>query len=878
MAEPIIDEKWHKDKNFPMRRFLVAGVMLLIVIIAFVLSFFKGCTALGEVAQKNIYSPAEDDKGFVYKSNLLLKDLLADTVPGVKATCLDSLNLKYRALIFDLPYASDDASCIEGADLRLVGIKNDRIPDEWKEFYYNSRLPQLLQQQNEQKSETFFKIQMVSNGDGMTNHMEIKKISLIPAMFKVALAKDPWKGTIYANENCLFNDSNSVYLTYGNTVLPIHRNTATVMSNPLPLYTKEDGLVLHRGAPSFDYYSYYRQTYSVNRSVSLSPTNDVHALNICCTGNNLIISSAYDFNYGKRKEHAGNNVIIPITDGEKLVFYDNNRKVAELTVNTHNPAINLSSLIRTNMGTSRYTVARSQTDLFTQQLLRGLSRNLSNRDRVDNVNITIDPLLSKEFEDELITYLHHIEKTLSYPKKQKDVEYDISLTIMDMATGNVIAAPFYLSRFEKDLKSEALQLITKNVSLRRRFLGSTFKPMMALAAVQSNPALLNINTTGWYNAECDKTNKNEVANFLGRRVITWGKESAWHWNGTDFTNFLAHSDDVYPVALAALAMSEQRGNYMTLSVSADNIFREGPQRMLEVQEGKWHNDRPFAHWLSMLYDANYNENESSDLHLFDGLFPENADDEDADERNFGLEEVSPDITNLHTERFYMRSAFRDEIVPFVLGQGNNEWNSIKIAEAWSRMIGRYDVRAHFIRGNNERHIIGNDSTTNYPSVNGNRTTQNVRATWNSFLDKFEDAQRPGKAGSTLSPMYNAINALNAETHADLVLFSKTGTPDAYVRNEFPLLSARKRFMDMGLYTFTLVKRNQLQRIKQGNPGKGIVCVMRITRHYTCRDCTVSTQCKACKESKGLQSTEARNFFSANPARLRKLYDMTRNYY
>lgn len=874
-----IDPNWSNIRNhhFVLRPFLVAGVFLLLIALAVFMSFFKGNTSLGEVAKEDVYSPVKEDKGFVAKADRLLEELLADCDTTVSAVDLESLNKKYPSLIFALPYAMDDATCIEGGDLRLVGINNDKIKDKWKQFYFNSRLQQLLQQQSDNISETYFSIKLRSESKKGKLDLNVKSIKLIPSMFKVALSKDPWTGTIIANDNGLFNDENSVYLTYGNTVLPLHRNRSVLMSNPLKVYVVGSELKLNKRDRHFNYYDYYQKTYKTDRSVSIPLTSDVRDVNFCCKGDTLVISSSYTFKYGRGKEQSGDNVRIPIRDGEKLVFYDNlnNKKIAEFTVNTHNPALTLSSIIRSNLGSSRYNIARSQTDLFTQQMIRGLSRHLSNKDSVNDVNITIDPLLSKEFEDDLIKAITEARRGVGDYKS----EYDISLTIMDLATGNVLASPFYMTRFEKELSDESLQLITKNVSLRRRYIGSTFKPMLALAAVLSNSDLLSLNTPGMVSIQPG----DESVNFHGRKSKLWASKARSHWGGTNFTTFISRSDDVYPVSLAALAMSQATGNYGTLSLGEKSVFCMN-NGLLYLKKDKLDVNNPFPYWLSQLYVANYNSESSTDLQLWSGLYARNdvenqesgpfddcfgidgrAKSDNYRDRNFGLEEISPDITNLHLNQLYEGGEFRTTLVPFVLGQGSNEWNCIKLAEAWCRMIGKRDVRAHFIKHDvvdADRIYSGEEEMR--PSVRGNRTMQQVSATWNQFLEKFEAAQ----VGSLLGKMKTAVQNLNSSVGEDLVLFSKTGTPDEYVRNELPMLMASRRGLDVGMYTFALVKRSELNKIKAGQPGKGIVCVVRMNRTYDSRR----------NKTDGLSSSKARDFFSAHPERLRKLYDMTKNYY
>ncbi len=161
MPEPKIEPHLHKDRQIAIRPFLVGGVPLFVLLLALLLTCFKKCTALGEAGRATLYDPTATlaaDEGFVGKANQLLNDLLLQVSPETQGTCLDSLNKRYKALEFALPYGEEHKAYIEASDLRLVAIHPEYIEDaKMREFYYNSRLPQLLQRQNDQLSETYFR-------------------------------------------------------------------------------------------------------------------------------------------------------------------------------------------------------------------------------------------------------------------------------------------------------------------------------------------------------------------------------------------------------------------------------------------------------------------------------------------------------------------------------------------------------------------------------------------------------------------------------------------------------------------------------------------------------------------------------------------------
>lgn len=882
MSEPHIDPKWNKDREFPLRRFLVAGVAVLLIILAILLSLFKSCNSLGEQGKKTVYSPGQQNIGFVKKANDLFRILLEKTDDTLVPTDLESLNRHYLALEFDLPYAADNVASIEGADLRLVGIHPDYIPENYRKFFFNSRLPQLLKQQSEKISETYFKISLRSQSSGLRKSMSVKSVELIPSMFKVALTKAPWTGTIYANGNCLFTKENSVFLTVGNTVLPLHKNRKDGLDDSYRLVLDNSDLYRCSGNKklAFDYYRYFTETYNSDRSVSIT-LDGGKDVNICCVQDTLVISSHLNFNQGKRKLTAGGNRKMAVKDGDKLIFYsDDNRKLAEICVNTEDPSLVLSSLTHSALGTSRYVISKNQTDLFTQQMIRSFCRSLSGKENVEDVHLSLDPFLSREFEAEIKDYLAELQNlakadTANFPRNQIDAAFDISLTIMDMATGQVIASPFYVSQFDKEKKTDELRMTTRNVALNRRYLGSVFKPILALAAVQVNPNLLGLNTVGKYsNVNLDRNNPSATANFHGRKTKTWAKESSpSHWNGTDFVNFIAHSDDVYPVSLAALALARLKENFHTLPVDGTNAFCMTNGR-LALNSGQFQNDRPFPHWLSLLSGANYSHDIPVSSYLFEGLF----NDFDAVPN-----EICPDATNLHYDSFTKdeNTDFRDKLVPWVLGQGSNEWSCMSIAESWCRMLSKRDVHTRYVRNNSLPSLLVGEHEQNYYSVNRDQEFRGSMRSWNGFLEKFEAAQ--GMPG-TLQKMNQTVSQLNStlglEGNDELVLFSKTGTPDAYVRDEVPMLNARKRYLDVGVYAFALMRRSELNKIKMPvpEPGKGIVCVVRLTRSYKCMNCTAAKKCQNCSVAGGFWGSTARDFFVSKRERLVKLYKMTEKYF
>ncbi len=932
MAEPKIDPEWNDgndDIRSQLKALLAVGIPLILIIGALILSlsYFKGSTSLGKEGQKDVYSPVkQENEGFVGKANNLLLKLLQDCDSSITATDLASLNKKYRALTFALPYSEKHKAVIEASDLRLVGINAERIKNEKdRMFYYNSRLPQLLKQQEEQKDETFFKLRfnsLMKQRNENARPIEITTLEVIPGMFKVALSKDPWVGIIEGNKNSLFNEDSYIFLSFGSSVLPLpikknHRSDGilttsfTASIQDAELYTSSGKNISY-----YDYYKLAENTEKPAKDIKLSiretaKSQELGSISLSCDSSTIQVSSNLTIRVFRKQgemvelnpeTYSGSQLkdTISIENGLKFVAYSKQgNKYGEFTVNTKDPTRILSCLIQTNVGRQRYTLSRNMTDLFTQQLVRGVSRNISNSYNVDTVKLSVDPLLSKEFEEELKSHIKVIIQSVNNKKKQmitkyptlvkgwQDHElYDISMTIMDMATGDVIASPFYTSRFDDKDYPENLYLTTRNPALSRRYIGSTFKPMLALAAVEANPKLLNLDThtAKSYSLNEDKT----TATFFGRNVNSWAKKSPSHWYGCTFVDFLSHSDDVYPVALATLAMTgkdldgnkvttlpvDEKNNFFTVNKKNNRLLfkKDNDENAVDIR------NHAFTTWLSYLYAANQEQESPTDT-LFRNLTAKN--NLDGESRQFGLDEVSFDATNLHMERFLDGDNFRSNLAPWVLGQRDNEWSCIKLAEAWSRMLSKRDIKASFIKGSSEPQELITRTVSNNPPVSFNYVNPDlnkVNSTWNSFLEKFQTAQS-NTGSNTLIKMYNQVKALNTNVKTDLVLFSKTGTPDSYIRDEFHVLGGNNRHIDIGMYTFALMRQGEYDKIKNLKPGHGIVCVIRVTRTYECRYChSTDKPCKYCEEFDGLDSGNARDFLAASQTRLRKFYDMTKSYY
>ena len=221
--------------------------------------------------------------------------------------------------------------------------------------------------------------------------------------------------------------------------------------------------------------------------------------------------------------------------------------------------------------------------------------------------------------------------------------------------------------------------------------------------------------------------------------------------------------------------------------------------------------------------------------------------------------ITPDYTNMsyHKTLQCRYSSFRYYWIPWILGQGGNDWSCIKLAEAYSRMLSKRKVMASLVVGESSNERL-DSAVSCHPDIKG-RNMSYISNAWNGFLDKFGEAQKSGM----LAGMYNVVNNVDK----NLVLFSKTGTPDQYANRYSPTTDGEKQYMDVAYYCFGLMSNESYNNVKDGKQPNGLVCVLRITRKLVNKD-----------RGDGLWSTDVRNFFSQNQRRFKKFYDMTKVYY
>lgn len=864
MAGNKFDNNWQAHHGT-----LIKWTLVGLVAAVLLFSLFKGCTQVGKSSGKDVYVP-DRDHGFVMKANRLLQHLVDQgntDHPQVHPHSLTELQQRYPALRFALPYDENDVEGARAADIRLVGIDVKQIKDEDDvTFFLNSDIPSLLERQQAHLGERMFRIRFATakSKDGLV----IERIEVLPGMFKVALVKDPWVGAVTCADNALFPTSNHCFVTWGQSVVPVRLQPGGHLHHGMQnvVRTDEKSRTLLTGSRKpIDYYRLFQsmEADSTTLCVRFPGQNEpaVYIDYLAPDSVNLRTTGCYCQPYGatgalRLVEPTGASArgqVYPLKDILKLVVSrkKDSERITQLTVTRHNPLLYLSMPTRTSEGRSRYTIPPSLTDKFTQQVIRGLSVSLSNTVYKDTVKLSLDPILSMEMEKELEAYA----KTLmSKGKFFADDQWELSLTVMDMATGEVIAAPYYRSS-DKMLEKD-LALGRKNPALTRRFIGSSFKPLVALAAVLTDPSLDTLNTRGHYRLTSPAEGKKKgKAMFYGHPTTAWAsKGSAQNfWGGCgSMKSFFAISDDVYPVALVSKALGYDHPENSPFDFVGSEVL------LREKGNFTWAGSR-FVSTLDHLYDIpgpkEYHAHDSLQMEYYtwDRMSLDST-------SRFGLDNVSPDPTLFYFDNFSRSGAtLHNELATWVLGQGTNEWNCLKLAEAWSRMLTKRRVRASFV------------------STRGKTDTESLakgydNQAWNSVLRSLRAAQSSHEK-NLLWPMDDAVRKLNASEHItdSLLLFGKTGTPDNVLRMEWRSVKGEPKWMDIGIYCMGLMPASAYRSVQADQGGSGLMCVMRVTR-------MVSRNHRNAGSADGIQSSDARNFFSSYPQRLRKFYQLTKPYF
>jgi hypothetical protein len=869
---------------------------------------------------EDAYTPIDKEgKGFIGKADALFAKLLSEnTVKDVNAKSLQDLNKKYPAFEFDVPDSLN--SDLNIYDIRLVGINEEYIKDETdKTFYESSDLRNLLKQQRKNKDKAIFRIGIKKENGILT----VNSIKMIRDLHKIKFSSHIWEGNILAQFYNPIDTSNSRFLIYGSSVLPVRLQEGPLNTNseidPYSVFLLDDnkhgkGLFWQENKEfvEFDLYQHYNKHYKSNSCFWLEFETEETVNNQSMIMQVLRDSLIFDFDasltvtcianktqkkfIAEASAHEGRRIFNYSPDCENVrIIVENNtgHKLAEFQIARENPLKKLAYVIETNKGKTRKQIDPKYTDVFTQQVVDVFLKNVNEKIVPDSVALSIDPFLSQALEKELELY----GKTMIPDGGLANNEhFEISMCVINTATGEILTAPYY--NYTKSPLTQERKMTKRNPNMIRRYIGSCFKPIMALASTQLYPQLIDLITgtgsgrTQQPDTTGKKYRKNGVEyNYYQTKILgcpfyntfcTTTEDYRTHYTRSrNMETFLASSNDVYPVVLAMYSFTkfpdfnpltnattnlkkyienENRKNSSSISLLAPN----GTHNTMNACDFDIHKS-DFAKVLSRLYSI-----KSEAVINTDSIDPVPAryllrylND------SISFDEISPDYTNMNYYNWNKtdKQTFRGEVVPWVLGQGTNEWSPLKLAESWARMVTKFPLRLSYIHNENpadiyEGNILFRQTDSILSRKGGDRFD-----TWNTFLDKFKAAQSNTEVGSlnSLIAMYNAVQRINIAQRREgdnrLIVLGKTGTPDDYERGDWEHfdISGKIKY-DIGLYSFSIMTEGQYKQLKNNetNPSKsvptaGITAVIRIV--HSCQ--------KGNHTIDNINSSNARNFLDQN---------------
>lgn len=784
---------------------------------------------------ENQYEPMkEENKGLYGKIDYALAEALkGKEYRADKLT--DTIYMRGSKLQFYVP--NTDEYIVDVREIRLIGF----IPDSTEmEFFHNSNFKFYLQKQNENRDKAYFKIEW---------HKEaypprIKSIKIDNTLGDVSLLNNDWKGQIFLEDPFSKMDSNVVYLIKDNM--------------PVPLFTSNFPIAEFKGAPTKfipikiaewkpNKVHEYQQRYdSLNKAIPSSSKvlrveyNDNNWIEFLNKGDSIYITNGTQDTIFIGNGDKPKNIIEKQVNG--YPFPRSFENVVKLEIKSTKQYIYLSKtpfniaskLVNNGFAGKRTPINEEYYDLFTRQELVQLESNLDTKSQ--DITLTNNIILSKLLEDGIRNYIETNLKSQSINNKD---EFQMSICLMDISTGEVIAAPYY-SNYFPDKKAVAETEI-KNFNLVRHHIGSTFKPLLAFAAAAKYPSLAQFSLT---NIE-ENTDK---CCLIGYKVPHYGKGNPLFWNtynSKSRINFLGHSHDNYPIALTILALTENFRN--TADVKVFNLLNANKLDHKQI------NDIPKLLGNGELYripnDFKFNKSklgESSFANLFYNLYDIEMQSRDKDDWSLTADTMSwrylkgntlklyslyPDKLNLQLDLINNFIDFEN----FVLGQGNNFWNNVKLAEAYSRLLSKKTIKATFLKRNEEFPDLFKDNMFNHISTfEFSRTKQEMENAWTLFMEDWREAVAQTKnttnKGGTLHEAYikfkNSFNDVN--DFAKYHFYCKTGTPQVMDVNAHSKISkedgitylSETLWRNEGVFVFGITNKNEQ------NP-KGIVGVIYI---------------------------------------------------
>ncbi len=899
---------------------LLLGLLVIPILVWSGIKLWQKDKSFLKFSKESYYVPLDiDSSGFNGIVNNILEKALLDT--NRIEYKIDSLNFFYRRLKFH--YTIDSSSYLASIyDIRLDSIytngENENI------FYYNSYLKEILEKQRKYPNRTYFKIEFTKG-----TNPRIKSIKIDPSIYKLKLANSEWQGEIRFADPFYQIDTNTVYLVSQKDFLPIFSSSLPSLCIECADYRfkfKRNNFLHYQSETKFNlsndllplYDELSNNEHPIKILVGEGIKNNgedtyIRLANLRTRQQYQITFSGIDsgfvlFNDGKIL-NIRNHKIDTISKRQLPVKikYKAGGEFRDFYLTNVSPLAIASKPKSAFVSDDRLHLSDNYTDLFCKQLIFSLENSFSQEDKYKSCDLSLNPLLSSYLEVEIKEYIsilkRSIDSILSYNGHRDNGRFEMSMCLVDNKTGEIIGAPFYSTEFQQSLTNELNE--TKNFNLTNHYIGSTFKPLITNAASIKFPILRNyvLNVESSRNTFIDTTHQGKCE-LLGYPVkpipVGFGSKTrkvnygtAWGTTPIDRRTFLNISHDLYPVTLSMLALTEfQDPAFTTLNDNRNenpnlanlfNLNRDNNSARFTIQgqttliENMAYSS--FSHLMSRLYDValtnTYDKNQRTFKLAFDTTFLNKY----FSSKSHKPDLLSPELVSLNvdvigSDNFGKIDSLKSfsNFSSWILGQGNNYWNNIKLAEAYSRLFTKRDITLSYWQDDSNTRTSKFNQIKNIPLFtccpNIQRDANTIEQAWRLFLSDFDSAQSMRTNPDLLPPARTALNEaknrLRTMYHInanDLMIVGKTGSPDedANTTKEYYKLTnlGEKIYIDEGLYAFGLMNKSSYN----SNNTSGITCVVYI-KHIS------SSPVLGKPEINGVNSSHARRFLT--PERLMKI--------
>lgn len=865
---PLLD--YRKKKKFLLYVFLTIFLVFLLLFI-YQIAFNKDNNYFKFHNRQN-YTPLNADRaGFYGRTNHYLALALNDTnLCDYHVSKLDSF---YKRLRFYYPDSSDYLVSVN--DIRLI----DYIPSEdleEREFFYNSYFYSVLEKQKKDLNRQYFRI--IWN----KNKTRIKSIFIDTTLFNLPLNREVWKGSISFNDPFFDADKNVSYVSYQDRVLPLFSSSQLESEFKAGLeyyvdfvFKKNDIFYNNKQLNQIDYFHYFnelQQNHKTTRLIFEISESRRCYLKILNTGNSISLmpEKLYDceFFVNNEKLTGTRNFLKDQTKGHGVLYIVVKTPRHEYRFEIHNnneksPVSNVSVPLNLGLTGERIVSNYDGMDLFTRQLIHQVGAGVSNLDNINSVNLSVNTYLSKYLENKIKDFVkNELVKNPIYNKTSYDV-FEMSMCLMDISTGELIAAPYYSNEFEKNNINELVD--TRNFNLVRHDIGSTFKPLMSYAAYLRYPELSGFSL---FNNHTNYNSMEGTCNILGYSTRKYGmlrgkpnEQNQLFWSPcNNRIEFLAKSHDNYPIALAMLALVEgpasnsDAGAYdniihfnndrlndlhTLLGDSASRILYKPRSKSIIFRENE---NATFFKILKNIYDIREEYKDEGFASITYDTFPWRL----LKTKNRYMFSVYPDLVYVGLGNFGNINSGDNDFIKFktfVLGQGDNQWTNIKLAEAYSRLLSKQKVFYTFVKNKVEtENLVNGNQIFGKDEMSRGKANDRYNSVWVEFMRDWRQAVK--QSPRLLTHAHNVFESSRYGNN-QYYFYCKTGTPQE--NNELVNRKVFKKgknhiYRDEGLFVFGITNKNEMK-------PTGIVGVVYI-KHLSLND-----------PKDGVESVTARNFLT-----------------